>query len=138
MTGMNGMGMAAGYTGVQTGNLGVNLSVYNNTLRTQSQMTRVASQMANNRNVMEIGGVWVDQGYIAQSPNAKIAAVNVKAMSNAYFRILEKQPSMKQVFQLGNHIVWVTPSGTPLVVDLSAGQEEMPDADIDRLFQTKK
>jgi hypothetical protein len=32
----------------------------------------------------------------------------------------------------------VTPSGTALVVDTSDGREEMPDADIDRLFQPRK
>ena len=63
---------------------------------------------------------------------------SVKAMSPAYFRILERHPSCKKVFQISNHLVWVTPSGSALVVDTGAGQEEMSDADIDRLFVAQK
>ena len=59
-------------------------------------------------------------------------------MSNAYFRMLERQPSVRKVFQMGNHLVWVTPSNTALVLDLSHGQEDMSDVDIDRLFVTAK
>ena len=57
---------------------------------------------------MEVGGVWVDDGF---TPKTK--AVVIKAQSNAYFRILQKRPEVKDVFRLGNHLVWVTPSGTP-------------------------
>jgi Ca-activated chloride channel family protein len=64
--------------------------------------------------------------------------VTVKAMSPAYFRILEKQPKMKEVFRLGNHVVWVTPNGTALVIDLNDGVEKLSDAEIDRLFIAKK
>jgi len=39
---------------------------------------------------------------------------------------------------MGNHLVWVTPSNTALVLDQSHGQEEMSDADIDRLFVAAK
>ena len=41
---------------------------------------------------------------------------------------------MREVFGLGNYLVWVTPSGTALIVDQNDGRTEMPDADIDRLF----
>ena len=41
---------------------------------------------------------------------------------------------MREVFQLGNHLVRVTPSGTALIIDQNDGREEMPDADIERLF----
>ena len=46
-------------------------------------------------------------------------------MSEAYFRILEKHPEVKRVFQLGNHLVWVTPSGKALVIDASHGKEKL-------------
>ena len=67
-------------------------------------------------------------------------ALKVKAMSAAYFRMLERQPQVREVFQLGNHVVWVSPSGTALIIDQGDGREELPDADIDRLFvaQVKK
>ncbi len=82
-----------------------------------------------NRNILEIGGVWIDDAF-----DPKMHSVTVKAMSKAYFRMLERQPGIHEVFQLGNHIVWVSPSGTALIIDLSDGREEMADADIDRLF----
>ena len=114
---------------VQAGQLGVDLSIQSNNLRNQSQVTRTASRVVQNRNCLEIGGVWIDDGF-----NPKMPTVTVKAMSNAYFRILEKQPSVREVFQLGNHLVWVTPSGTALILDQNDGREEMTDADIERLF----
>ena len=92
-------------------------------------MTRTASKVVQNRNCLEVGGVWIDDGF-----NPKMPTVTVKAMSEAYFRILEKHPSVREVFQLGNHLVWVTPSGTALIIDQNDGREDMTDADIDRLF----
>ena len=32
--------------------------------------------------------------------------VTIKAMSPAYFRLLERQPQMREVFQLGKRVVW--------------------------------
>src|SRR5262249_26672967 len=96
--------------GVQTGRLGVDLSVQSNNLRFQNRLSRTAQRNVNGRNCLEIGGVWIDEEF-----HAKTTAVTVKAMSDAYFRILERQPQVKEVFQLGNHLVWVTPSGTALI-----------------------
>ena len=53
-------------------------------------------------------------------------------------RILERQPQLREAFRLGNRLVWVTPSGTALVVDPGDGREEMSDADIDALFVAVK
>ena len=41
---------------------------------------------------------------------------------------------MRDVLRLGNHLVFVTPSGTALVIDTTDGVETLPDADIDALF----
>ena len=60
--------------------------------------------------------------------------LSIKAMSKAYFRIIERHDSARDVFRLGNHLVWVTPSGTALIIDVNNGREEVTDADIDRLF----
>jgi Ca-activated chloride channel family protein len=62
----------------------------------------------------------------------------VKAQSDAYFRILERQPQVRDVFRLGNHLVWVTPSRTALVIDTSDGKEKLSDAEIDKLFVAGK
>ena len=64
--------------------------------------------------------------------------VSVKAMSDAYFKLLEKQPSVKEVYQLGNFVVWVTPSGTALVIDGNHGAEQLKDDEIAALFAPKK
>jgi Ca-activated chloride channel homolog len=62
----------------------------------------------------------------------------VKAQSAAYFRILETQPAMKDVFKLGNYVVWMTPSGKSLVIDAENGAETLADADISVLFVAAK
>ncbi|MBM4069301.1 MAG: VWA domain-containing protein [Planctomycetes bacterium] len=121
------------FDGVQTGKLGVDLSVRMNELRNQTRTVRTATRLANGRNCLEVGGVWIDDGF-----NPKMKIVAVKAMSKAYFRILELQPRMREVLSLGNYVIWVAPSGTALIIDLNSGREEMPDADIDRVFTRAK
>ncbi len=85
------------------------------------------------RNCIEVGGVWIDEGF-----DPKMQAVIVKAQSNAYFRILERHGRVKDVFQLGNYLVWVTPSGAALVIDGQNGKEELSDREIDALVLAKK
>ncbi len=118
---------------VQGGNLGVYLSCDNAALRNQCQLVQTATRWVGGRNCLEIGGVWIDEAY-----DAKLKTVTVKAASEAYFRILERHPSTKNVFRISNHLVWVTPSGTALIVDSTTGLETMPDADIDALFVAQK
>ncbi len=118
----------------QAGKVGVDLSCAGNELRNQTRLAQTAVVACNGRNVMELGGAWIDEGF-----NPKSAAVIVKAQSDAYFRILEKQPKMKDVFRLGNFLVWVTPSNTTLVIDANDGKETLTDEEIDKLFvQPKK
>lgn len=118
----------------QSGRLGVELSIQTNNLRNQSRLEQTAQRrVANNRNCVEIGGVWIDDGY-----DNKMEMVVVKAMSAAYFRILEKHPEVKSVFRLGNHLVWVAPNGTALAIDTTSGKDTLTDAEIDKLFVAKK
>jgi len=109
--------------------LGVNLAVCTNDLKCQSQLQATAIQRVASRNCMEYGGVWIDEDFTAKTPT-----VAVKAQSDAYFRILERQPQMKEVFKLGNHVVWIAPNGTGLVIDEGDGKEELSDREIDSLF----
>jgi Ca-activated chloride channel homolog len=124
---------ARNYANLQAGRYGVEWSQNSINLRNQNQLVPTAQRWLGTRNALEVGGVWIDEAY-----DAKMATVAVKAMSPAYFRILERHPSVKNVLQISNHLVWVTPSGAALVIDCNAGQEEMADADIDRLFVAKK
>ena len=84
------------------------------------------------RNCLELGGVWIDEGFTDKTPT-----LTVKAQSPAYFRILERQPQMKEVFQLGNHVLWITPNGTGLVIDTTDGKDRVSDREIDALFASK-
>jgi Ca-activated chloride channel family protein len=119
---------------VQGGNsVAVDVAVCSNNLRNQSQLTQTANRYVNGRNCLEVGGVWIDDGY-----NAQMKTVVVKAQSDAYFKILEKNPTMKDVFRLGNHLVYVTPNKIALIVDANAGQEKIEDSEIDKLFVVKK
>lgn len=119
--------------GLQAGKLGVDLSVRMQALRSQTQLEQTAIRQVQGRSVLEIGGVWIDTGF-----EAKMPTVTVKAQSDAYFRILERQPQVKDVFRMGNHLVWVTPSGTALVIDTSDGKEKLTDDEIDKLFRANK
>ncbi len=121
------------YKESQSGKLGVDLSEQTNNLRVQSRLEQTAIKNVNGRNCMEIGGVWIDEGF-----DAKMKTVTIKAQSDAYFRILDRKPKMKEVLQLANHVVWVAPNGTALVIDTSDGKERLEDKEIDELFVTKK
>ena len=116
----------------QVNELGVNLALCTNNLKCQKQLTANAICRVANRNCMEIGGVWIDEAFTART-----RTVSVKAQSAAYFRILERQPQMKDVFRLGNHVLWIAPNGTALVVDTTAGKDNLSDREIDLLFAVK-
>jgi Ca-activated chloride channel family protein len=117
---------------VQTEKLGVELSIQMNNLRGQTRLEQAAQRRVQNRNCLEVGGVWIDDGYEAKTPT-----LTVKAMSDAYFKILERHPEVKDVFRLGNYVVWVTPSGTALVIDANSGKDKLNDQEIDKLFVKK-
>ncbi len=117
---------------VQNGKLGVDFAVQNNALRFQNQMVRTASRFVQNRNVIEVGGVWIDDAF-----NAKLETVTIKAQSEAYFKLLDRHPEVKDVYALGNYLIWVTPSGRALIVDQNHGLETMQNAAIDALFVTR-
>ena len=109
------------------------LSVESNNLRNQSCLTQTALRNVGGRNCLEVGGVWIDEGF-----DAKLPTVTVKCLSDAYFRILERHPQVKEVFRMGNHLVWVTPSSAALVIDTNDGKEKLTDEEIDKLFVAKK
>jgi len=118
---------------VQNGTLGVNLSVASDSLRNVTCMQQNAQRWIGTRNCLEVGGVWIDEAY-----EASMKTVTIKAHSEAYFRCLERHPELRKVFTIGNYLVWVSPSGTALVVDAVNGEETMTDTAIDALFVAKK
>lgn len=121
------------YKNAQVGQVGVDVAVCANNLRTQDRLTLTANRLANGRNCLELGGLWIDEGFTAD-----MKTVVVKAQGDAYFKILELHPEMKDVFRLGNHLVYVTPSKTALIVDLNDGKDKLSDDEIKALFVAKK
>jgi Ca-activated chloride channel family protein len=117
----------------QAGKSGVDLAIYSCNLRNQCRLEQTAQRNAYGRNCVEIGGVWIDEKFDAKTPT-----LVVKAQSDAYFRILDLQPQMKDVYRLGNHLVWMAPCGTALVIDTSEGKDKLSDEDINKLFAAKK
>ncbi len=73
-------------------------------------------------------GLWVDERFQADA-----ATVSVKFGSEAYFRLLEKQPALVDAFKLGTDVIYITTAGKALVVS-AAGEEKLSDAQIDALF----
>ncbi len=121
------------YKEAQVGKVGVDVAICANSLRSQDRLTQTANCNANGRNCLEVGGLWIDEGFTAD-----MKTVVVKAQSDAYFRILEKYPAMKDVYRLGNHLVFVTPSKTALIIDLNDGKDKLTDGEIVALFTAKK
>jgi Ca-activated chloride channel homolog len=114
----------------QQGRLGVDLAEASNNLRNQSRLTISASRQVYGRNCVEIGGVWIDESFQAKTPT-----VNIRSQSDAYFKLLDKHPKMKEVFRLGNHFAWITPSGVALIVDATVGEEKLSDEQLTKLFE---
>ena len=114
----------------QVGRLGVDLSVASNKLRGQSRIALTAIRKAAGRRLLDVGGAWIDECY-----DPKMKTITIRAMKPAYFRLLERRPELRELFQLGNYIVWVTPSGTALVIDPQNGREKLDDAALDKLFR---
>lgn len=117
----------------QAGKLGVDLSVQSSALRDQTRLALTPLRKIAGRTVLEIGGVWIDEGYTPATPT-----FTIQALSPAYFRLLERRPQLRELFQLGNHLVWITPSGFALVIDLDNGHETLGDVMLDNLFEPRK
>ncbi|HQR09286.1 MAG TPA: VIT and VWA domain-containing protein [Gemmatales bacterium] len=116
-------------TQTQQGQLGVDYAYQLNNMKNQNQQGRGAQRSANKRSCIEVNGVWIDEQFKKDTPT-----LNIKTMSNAYFKLLEKKPEMKEVFSLSPALVWITPSGTALVIDPKEGKEEISDEEITKLF----
>jgi Ca-activated chloride channel family protein len=110
----------------------VDVAVCANNLRSQDRLSQTANKYVQGRNCLELGGLWIDEGFTAD-----MKTVVVKAQSDAYFKILEKKPEMKDVFRLGNHLVFVTPSQTALVIDTTDGKDKLTDDEVTALFTAK-
>lgn len=118
---------------VQGGKMGVDLSVQNQSFRDQTTVSETAIKQISGRSMIEVGGVWIDEGFQKSMPT-----MIVQAQSDAYFRLLEKQPQLRKLFGLGNYLIWVTPGNTALVIDTQEGKKTISDQEIEQMFATNK
>ncbi len=118
---------------LQAGELGVDLSIEVDKLRRQQLLSETGQRRIAGREFQELAGTWIDRDF-----KETMTAVVVKAQSDAYFRLIERRAEAKDVLRLGNRIVWVTPSGSVLVVDPGEGKTKLEDREIDALFVPKK
>ncbi len=116
----------------QAGCLGVDLALACNQLRNQDKLSVTANRAVQGRNCVEFGGMWIDDRFTAKTPTC-----TVKAQSDAYFKLLDLHPELKDVYVLGNHVVWMTPNGTALVIDASQGKTTIGDSEIEKLFASR-
>ena len=118
---------------VQGGKMGVDLSVQNQNFRDQITVSETAIKQISGRSMIEVGGVWIDEGFQKSMPTMVI-----QAQSDAYFRLLEKQPQLRKLFGLGNYLIWVTPGNTALVIDTQEGKNTISDQEIEQMFAPNK
>ncbi|MBI2194398.1 MAG: VWA domain-containing protein [Planctomycetes bacterium] len=76
-------------------------------------------------------GVWTDESW---KPENK--PVEVKYMSDAYFRLIERDTQLKKVFALGERVLVVLKSGKAILVG-ETGKEDLTDGELDELFAVR-
>jgi Ca-activated chloride channel homolog len=90
--------------------------------------TPASHQAVGGRRFRKVGDAWVDQAFTASTPTLRL-----RVLGEAYFRLLAQHHELGPIFALGNRVTWVSPSGTAVEID-TEGQDEVPDATLDRLF----
>ena len=118
---------------VQGGKMGVDLSVQNQSFRDQTFVSETAIKQVSGRSMIEVGGVWIDEGFQKSMPT-----ITIQAQSDAYFRLLEKKPQLRKLFSLGNYLIWVTPGNVALVIDTQEGKSTVSDMEIEQMFTPSK
>jgi Ca-activated chloride channel family protein len=78
----------------------------------------------------QIEDVWVDDRFTKTTHTFRL-----RSLGAGYFVLLKLHPELKDVFALGRRVVWVSPSGTAIVID-TKGQENASDDTLGRLFKT--
>jgi Ca-activated chloride channel family protein len=125
-----GMGGGSGFaTPPSSGKAAVDLAqrVADLKMGPRAEASEAVRMIAGHR-FQKVGDAWVDQQYKPSDPT-----VRLRVFGKAYFRLLAAHPEIKAILALGDHVTWVSPSGTALVIDKQA-PDDAPDAGFDRLF----
>jgi Ca-activated chloride channel family protein len=80
------------------------------------------------RRVGERSFYWYAGFYVDGNYTDKLPTIRVKYLSDAYFKLLEKHPSLKDVYALGDRLIVVL-NGTSLVVD-DGGKEQLAEEEM--------
>jgi len=105
------------YADTQSGKLGVDLSIQVQNLRNQNRLDQDRPAQFQAATCLESAASGIDEGF-----DAKMTLVTVKAQTMPTSASWKRHNIVKDVYRLGNHIVWVTPSGTALVIDSHDGK----------------
>lgn len=89
----------------------------------------VGIRAVNGRSFAMIAGIWVDEKVTKEMKRRTI-----EYLGPAYFRLLELYPDLKSTLALGARVVFVTPSGTALVID-SKGEQNLSDDELRSLMK---
>ena len=74
-------------------------------------------------------GFWIDRAY-----KESLATVEVKYLSDAYFKLLERDADLKEAFALGESVLVVLKSGKAVLIGQD-GKEDLTDKELGELFK---
>jgi len=78
-----------------------------------------------------VNRIWVDAAWKAENKPIK-----VKYVSDAYFKLLEREPTLNKVFALGERVLVVLKSGKAILIG-KEGKEDFTNQELDDLFGKK-
>jgi Ca-activated chloride channel homolog len=117
----------------EAGERAVNLAIALNKLKDAQNRDAVQTVRTKGKShFLAVGQVWVDKEY-----REGMKVIRVKYLSEGYFDVVAKVPGAKEVLSLGPQIVWKTPSGVALVIDV-AGAEKLSDEEWKLLLTVAK
>jgi len=78
-----------------------------------------------------VNQVWIDSAWKPENEPVK-----VKCLSDAHFKLLDRDPALDKVFALGQNVLVVLKSGKAIRVG-EEGKEDLTDKELDELFGQK-
>lgn len=83
-----------------------------------------AARTIGGKTFLHVDGIWIDE---TVTPDVK--PVELKYLGSAYFKLLELRPELKEIFALGEHVLWVSPTGQAIFIT-TEGRDEVPEEEL--------
>lgn len=115
--------------GLQSGKQAVDVAQQLERLKTAGEAAASASRTVDGVRFLSVGGVWVDQRVKDGSE-----VIAVQYLGQAYFKLLELRPELNKIFSLGDHVLFLTPSGHAVFIG-PKGADEVPEETIKQWLQ---